>query len=244
MATSLMKYRNITKLTTWTICLIAAMMIAPAAVDAAVSQSANYKMPRHAFGSGGAGIFSSSYKANSSIGQSVSGGISRSESYGMIASFQPNTPIDTTVDTDADGVANFLDADDDNDGVADGPDNCPILANANQRDTDSDGAGDVCDADDDNDGIADASDNCPLVINVGQEDNESDGVGDLCDADDDNDGMPDAFETAKGFDPLDPADALQDADGDGFTNLEEFEAGTDPNDPESVPGPKSVLVST
>ena len=200
-----MKYRNFTKQTARVICLIAATMIAPAVVDAAVSQSANYKMPRHAFGSGGAGLSSSSYKANSSIGQSVAGGISRSDSYGMIASFQPNTPIDTTDDTDNDGVADFLDADDDNDGVADGPDNCPILANTNQRDTDSDGAGDACDADDD------------------------------------DDGMPDVYEIENSFDPLDPADALQDADGDGFTNLEEFKAGTDPLDPSSVPTPIKAM---
>ena len=200
-----MKNRYFAKLTTWTICLIAVIMIAPAAVDATVSQSANYKMPRHAFGSGGAGLSSNSYKANSSIGQSVAGGISRSDSYGMIASFQPNTPIDTTVDTDTDNLANFLDADDDNDGVADGPDNCP------------------------------------LVVNVGQEDNESDGVGDLCDADDDDDGMPDAYEIEKGFDPLDPADAAQDADGDGFTNLEEFKGRSDPHDPGSIPSPIKAM---
>ena len=38
------------------------------------------------------------------------------------------------------------------------PDNCPLLANADQLNTDGDGLGNVCDADDDNDGIADAVD--------------------------------------------------------------------------------------
>ena len=52
---------------------------------------------------------------------------------------------------------------------------------------------------------------------------------------DDNDGMPDSYETASGFDPLNPTDADADADGDGFTNLEEFEAETDPQDPDSRP---------
>ena len=66
-------------------------------------------------------------------------------------------------------------------------------------------------------------------------DTDGDGIGDNADPDDDNDGMPDSFETATGFDPLDPADADADADGDGFTNLEEFEAETDPHDPESKP---------
>ncbi len=53
--------------------------------------------------------------------------------------------------------------------------------------------------------------------------------------------MPDAFERANGFDPLDPADASQDADGDGFTNLEEFNAGTDPQDPNSFPKPVKAM---
>ena len=60
-------------------------------------------------------------------------------------------------------------------------------------------------------------------------------AGVMRDLDDDSDGMSDDFEIANGFDPFDPADALQDADGDGFTNLEEFEAGSDPLDPKSKP---------
>ena len=61
------------------------------------------------------------------------------------------------------------------------------------------------------------------------------GIGNKADTDDDNDGMPDGFETAAGFNPLDPTDAAGDADGDGFTNLEEFQAGTDPHDPDDPP---------
>ena len=66
-------------------------------------------------------------------------------------------------------------------------------------------------------------------------DSDNDGRVDSLDNDDDNDGMPDAYETANGFDPLNPSDASQDADGDGFTNLREFKAGTDPHDPDSIP---------
>ncbi len=48
--------------------------------------------------------------------------------------------------TDGDGQANCVDADDDNDGVADNLDNCPLAQNPNQADFDLDGIGDTCDA--------------------------------------------------------------------------------------------------
>jgi hypothetical protein len=72
--------------------------------------------------------------------------------------------------------------DSDGDGVVDGVDNCPTVANSGQLDTDGDGAGDACDPDDDNDGIADGADNCLLVPNADQADRDGDRVGDACDA--------------------------------------------------------------
>jgi hypothetical protein len=58
--------------------------------------------------------------------------------------------------------------DTDNDGVPDTADNCPMLANANQRDHDGDGKGDVCDR-------------CPHLSSATDPDGDSDGVGDACD---------------------------------------------------------------
>ena len=44
----------------------------------------------------------------------------------------------------------------------------------------------------------------------------------------DSDGMTDGYEQVYGFNPNDPADALQDTDSDGLTNLQENELGTNP----------------
>ena len=56
----------------------------------------------------------------------------------------------------------------DNDGICQGDDNCPMVANSNQIDEDGDGVGDVCD-------------NCLGVQNFEQLDTDGDGVGDACD---------------------------------------------------------------
>ena len=62
--------------------------------------------------------------------------------------------------------------------------------------------------------------------------------------DTDNDGMHDSWELDNDLDPLNGADADQDADSDGFTNIKEYLAGTDPNDPSSTPPPEADLAIT
>jgi hypothetical protein len=114
-------------------------------------------------------------------------------------------------------AASFSPLDTDNDGIADGLDNCPRQANPGQQDADGDRVGDACD-------------NCSAVANPGQANHDTDALGDACDPDDDNDGLPDAWETTHRLDPLDPADAGRDLDGDGLTNSREYALGTDPRD--------------
>ncbi len=121
---------------------------------------------------------------------------------------------DCREDYDGDNIPNFLDDDDDNDGVLDYTDLCDYgLLNwisVEGNDWDQDGCEDTQeDDDDDNDGFPDATDDLPLDRTEWL-DSDGDGIGDNTDEDDDGDGIPDLQETEIGLDPLIP-----DFDGDG-----------------------------
>lgn len=130
-------------------------------------------------------------------------------------------------DTDEDGLADVLDADDDGDDVRDGDDAFP-LDGAETADTDGDGVGDNADAfpddasetrDSDNDGVGDNSDAFPND-ETEVSDSDDDGVGDNSDAfpndpseaaDSDGDGVGDNADVF----PDDAGETL-DSDGDGI----------------------------
>ena len=117
-----------------------------------------------------------------------------------------NIPDDCDPDCDVNGIPDDCEVhfDRDGDGVFDRCDNCPELANGDQKDCDGDGLGDVCtiadcsgadacldfdgngvpdgcDPDTDGDDIMDLRDNCPSMANGDQADLDGDGFGDVCD---------------------------------------------------------------
>ena len=124
---------------------------------------------------------------------------------------------DCYLDTDGDRIQDASDPDDDNDGVNDGMDMCPLGLMGWSSSIGSDFDGDGCkdteeDADDDNDGFPD--DNDALPLNQAEwADSDMDGIGDNADTDDDNDGLSDSDEDAVGTDPKD-----SDTDDDGFND--------------------------
>jgi hypothetical protein len=115
------------------------------------------------------------------------------------------------VDFDQDGLADFIDYDDDNDGIFDIDDALP-LDSTESIDTDLDGIGDNADLDDDNDGVLDANDKFSLDASE-TADNDNDGIGDNADTDDDNDGVGDSLD-AFPFDVFETSDSDDDGIGD------------------------------
>jgi hypothetical protein len=101
-----------------------------------------------------------------------------------------------TATTTSGSADTFALPDRDEDGIADGTDNCPAINNPDQNDTDGDELGDLCDlcpldVENDADGVCEDEDNCPTIENSDQSDEDGDGTGDACDTDADGDGLLD-----------------------------------------------------
>lgn len=130
------------------------------------------------------------------------------------------------LDSDGDGIANYLDSDSDNDGISDF-----VEADIVGNDFDGDGIDDAFDANSDNDlatdfGKLDANDD-GIHDSIGT-DSDGDGIADYVDTDSDNDGLPDAIEGMADGVPLDsdqdgiPNYRDSDSDNDGITDADEM----------------------
>ena len=124
----------------------------------------------------------------------------------------------------------------DDDGIPNGRDNCPLVANNDQTDSDNNGLGDACEEDFDGDGILDdgagdskqsfsacpngvktnCDDNCPAAFNPEQENTMGGARGDACE-DIDNDTVVDGNDncpTVSNPDQANNDSALGDTEGD------------------------------
>lgn len=112
------------------------------------------------------------------------------------------------------------DRDTDLDGVLDKNDNCPLMANADQKDTDGDGVGDVCDSDRDGDGIHNDEDDFPDDPDE-YLDLDGDGSGHNADEDNDGDGILDKDDNCPYVSNTDQKDSNNNGLGDAcsFTGL-------------------------
>ena len=121
------------------------------------------------------------------------------------------------------GLMWLFGSDRDEDGILDGQDNCPLVANVDQINHDGDAFGNACDPDDDNDGVPDENDDCnPGKINWesnAMTDHDGDGCyDDSEDFDDDEDGVFDDYDAC----PRGPvgwvSTAENDVEGDGCSD--------------------------
>lgn len=127
-------------------------------------------------------------------------------------------------------VFQLPEVDADHDGILDGLDNCPFIANPEQTDTDLDGLGDACDVDDDNDDVLDGSDNCRLVPNASQANVDGDAFGDACDGDIDGDEFENASDNCPVAANPDQTDTDHDRAGDECDSNDDNDAQPDVSD--------------
>ena len=141
-------------------------------------------------------------------------------------------------DSDGDGIPDYLDVDDDNDGVLTKEEDYDGGGPADE-DTDGDGVPDYLDIDDDGDGIPTVREQ--LEGTPKDSDTDGDGIPNYLDLDSDGDGIPDKVEAGSdGGNPVDtdgdgiPDFQELDSDGDGIPD--KVEAGSDGGNPVDTDG--------
>ena len=175
----------------------------------------------------------------------------------LACSTDPNDSNSAPYDSDSDGICNYMDIDDDNDGFSDvdeitncGENNDPLNPVNTPTDTDGDQICNGLDEDDDNDGFSDVDEitNCgenndPLNPVNTPTDTDGDQICNGLDEDDDNDGYDDGYDAF----PLDSTEwddsdgdgigsnTDTDDDGDGWLDVDEVDCLTAPDSIFSIP---------
>ncbi len=133
-------------------------------------------------------------------------------------------------DSDGDGIADYLDDDDDNDGIPTADEDVNNNGDLTDDDSDGDGIPDYLDPlDTDGDTIPDLVEDANNDGNPANDDTDGDGTPDYLDTDSDNDGIPDSVEV--GIRPSRPYDA----DRDRIPNYRDLDSDND-GKPDSVEG--------
>ncbi|MBL4939401.1 MAG: thrombospondin type 3 repeat-containing protein, partial [Lutibacter sp.] len=140
--------------------------------------------------------------------------VSKNESIQTVSNETEFATLVNSYDTDNDGTPNYIDNDDDGDGIMDTSEDIDGDGNPMNDDTDSDGIPNYLDTDSDNDGMSDASEDANGDGDATNDDTDNDGIPNYLDTDSDNDGIPDASEDANG----DGNANNDDADNDGIPN--------------------------
>jgi uncharacterized protein (TIGR03382 family) len=158
--------------------------------------------------SDGDGIFDADESGHDAADKNADGRVDGPVGANGVADVVESSPdsgvVALPLDTDEDGVPDFLDVDSDSDGSDDRDEAGDDRPSTAPLDTDADGAPDFRDLDDDNDGLETPDERTPDREDI---DTDGDGIPNHREADDDGDGIPTLSERPGGFD--------LDSDGDG-----------------------------
>ncbi|MCF6167382.1 hypothetical protein [Lutibacter sp.] len=117
--------------------------------------------------------------------------VSKDESVQTISNEAEFATLVNSYDTDNDGTSNYIDNDDDGDGIMDTNEDIDGDGNPINDDTDNDGIPNYLDTDSDNDGVLDSDEDANGDGDASNDDSDNDGIPNYLDTDSDNDGTPD-----------------------------------------------------
>ena len=132
-------------------------------------------------------------------------------------------------DTDKDGIPNYTDTDDDNDGAPDAKEDANHDGDVTNDDADNDGIANYQDTDSDNDGQLDKDEDNDGDGDFTNDDSDQDGTPDYNDTDSDNDGTNDGDDADDDNDGTNDTDEHNNDNGDNGDNGNDGDSGDNDN---------------